>query len=668
MKNKISSNSKMKPPDDPLPYYKGVKHALKSIIKRPATQQAILDAVAMSHKIYIHVSFFLKMYMIHLYDQNLPLPKIDRTLCVNIMKVICEESQKNEDGNEKKKQGRKPNGNTVALKDGFRGFYKAHYESQWESKEILTYKNMNTMMDYACDKLVTSYENNIKQHFVEHLERFVNVMMNKKETMEQLTTPAQKSQFMSQLRKIKTTILCRKNEGIPNVLLPHLPFIMPQRALEKDSIYYDLCVHPQDYLQCMIYMGKQVEGKGQSIARVFPIRTDVVPKYVRIDTTTLVHLCINKENREYFGSKDELLHHGNLVREKNNIWGNFFRTELRCFNYPRKERKPQDVPRMPRQSMREKKYQFDHQIETDGEAVTILLIRKDMAGKFFKPKQEPYKEEYIDEVDPTLLQGKSVVGVDPNKQDLIHCSMLDENGERIGFRYTQDQRRKETKSKKHSKLQDELKKTTKVEGKTIKEWEADLSQHNNKTLNFEAFKAYVKAKITLNQKLMDFYAQRLFRQLKWYAFINRKRTERLMLQRFLNAFGSPENVVIAFGDWEQRKHMKYKEPTKGKGLRKLFREFGYLVYLVDEFRTSCKCYNCKSTEPEMGYCDKFRICENPRPWKAGEQILRHGVIKCKTCCTLWNRDVLSSLNMEAIGTCAKLGLPRPDYLMRGNPN
>ena len=651
----------MKPPD-PLPYYKGVKNSLKAIIKRPATQQAIQDAVAMSHKITIHTSFFLKMYMIYLFDEKKPLPKVDRSLCVNIMKVICEESQ----GNEKAKQGRRPNASTVAFKDGLRTFYKTYYETAIGKKELLSYKNLNTMMDYGFDKLVTSYETNIKQHFVEHLERFVNVIMKKKDTLDCLTDQTQKSQFVSQLRKIKNSILDQKETDVPEALQPHLPFIMPQRALEKDSVYYDLCVHPQDYLPCMIYMGKIAEEQGQSVRRVFPIRTDIVPKYVRIDTTTLVHLCINKENRQYFGTKDELLHGGNLVREKDNIWSRFFRTELRCFNYPRQERQKLDVPRMPRQSMREKKYQFDHQIETDGEAVTILLIRKDMAGKFFKLKQVPNPEEYIDEIDRSILQKKDIVGVDPNKGDLVHCSMLKEYGQRIGFRYTQDQRRKETKAKKYRMIQEKLRCDTKVEGKSIQEWETELSKFNNKTLKLAQFQEYVKAKLKINQILYSFYEQRLFRQLKWYAFINRKRTERLMLQKFLNTFGSPENVVIAFGDWEQKKQMKYKEPTKGKGMRKLFREFGYLVYLVDEFRSSCKCYNCKSTEPETGYCEKFRVCENPRPWKKGEQVLRHGLVKCKTCQSLWNRDVLSSLNMEAIGSCAKLGLPRPAYLARGS--
>lgn len=323
-----------------------------------------------------------------------------------------------------------------------------------------------------------------------------------------------------------------------------------------------------------------------------------------------------------------------------------------------------NVPRKPRESTREQKYQFDHQIETDGEAVTILLIRKDMAGKFFKPKLQPSSEEYIDEIDRTLLQDKKVAAIDPNKGDLIHCSMIDENGERVGFRYTQDQRRKETKAKKYRKIRETLQQETVIEGKTVKEWETEVSQFNNKTLNMLQFKEYLKVKLKVNQKLLSFYEQRLFRQLKWYAFINRKRTERLMLQRFLNTFGSPEEIVIAFGDWEQKKQMKYKEPTKGKGMRKLFREFGYLVYLVDEFRTSCKCYNCKSVVPETGYCETFRTCENPRPWKQGEQMLRHGLLKCKTCGCLWNRDVLSSLNIEAIGACAKQGIPRPEYLQR----
>ncbi len=144
----------MKPPD-PLPYYKGVKNSLKTVIKRPTTQQAILEAVSMSHKITIHTSFFLKMYLLHMYEEKKSIPKVDRSLCTNIMKVICEESQK-EDGKEAKRTGRNPNANTVVAKDNLRVFYKAYYEPCIEKKEALTYKNLNTMMDYDFDKLITS--------------------------------------------------------------------------------------------------------------------------------------------------------------------------------------------------------------------------------------------------------------------------------------------------------------------------------------------------------------------------------------------------------------------------------------------------------------------------------------------------------------------------------
>ena len=57
---------------------------------------------------------------------------------------------------------------------------------------------------------------------------------------------------------------------------------------------------PQDYLSCMIYMMKEIEKLGFSINNVFPMRNDIIPKHIRLDTTTLVHLLItiNKARNE----------------------------------------------------------------------------------------------------------------------------------------------------------------------------------------------------------------------------------------------------------------------------------------------------------------------------------------------------------------------------------
>ena len=109
---------------------------------------------------------------------------------------------------------------------------------------------------------------------------------------------------------------------------------------------------------------------------------------------------------------------------------------------------------------------------------------------------------------------------------------------------------------------------------------------------------------------------------------------------------------------------KYKEPVKGKGFRNIFRKAGYQVYLVDEFRTSCRCNYCGEKETE-GKCSTFRECKNPRPWK-NNVIFRHGLAKCKTCALLWNRDTNASLNIHRIIEKEISGLGRPEYLKRTN--
>ncbi|KAH9259064.1 hypothetical protein BASA81_002684 [Batrachochytrium salamandrivorans] len=67
--------------------------------------------------------------------------------------------------------------------------------------------------------------------------------------------------------------------------------------------------------------------------------------------------------------------------------------------------------------------------------------------------------------------------------------------------------------------------------------------------------------------------------------------------------------VLGWGDWGRGSQMKFLEPTKGVGMRKLFSRAGYEVVLVDEFRTSCTCFGC-----EGGACEKFRSVMNPRSW------------------------------------------------------
>ena len=104
--------------------------------------------------------------------------------------------------------------------------------------------------------------------------------------------------------------------------------------------------------------------------------------------------------------------------------------------------------------------------------------------------------------------------------------------------------------------------------------------------------------------------------------------------------------------------MKYKEPIRGKGMRTLFRKNGFQTYLVDEFRTSCKCSSC-----EGGSCDKFMLRENPKPFRNGFN-LSWGLLKCKTCDGVWNRDCNGAKNIYKIAFNSINGKDRPNYLSR----
>jgi transposase len=299
-------------------------------------------------------------------------------------------------------------------------------------------------------------------------------------------------------------------------------------------------------------------------------------------------------------------------------------------------------------------------IETDGISCSLLLLRKDLIGKKLPMmKKGLLTETYIDELtDYTQLKNKKIIGIDPGKCDLIYCVDAD-NKEANKFRYSQDQRRKETKKKKYSKIQLELKKE-KINGKTIIEWETELSKLNKKSLTLSKFKEYIQKKSEINNMLFNFYEKYIFRKLRLQSYRNTKKSEQKMINNFKRIFGNEKEVVVCFGDYEQKKQMKFKEATKGKGMRTLFRKAGFQTYLVDEFRTSCRCSKC-----EIGICKKTMVMENPRPYRNGS-VLVHGLIRCKNGCGYWNRDTNGATNIYKISYNATNNKARPNYLSRSN--
>ena len=215
---------------------------------------------------------------------------------------------------------------------------------------------------------------------------------------------------------------------------------------------------------------------------------------------------------------------------------------------------------------------------------------------------------------------------------------------------------------------------------TVFEWERLLSFENKKSMQSAGFLAYCRIKNEVNSVLAPFYQQKKWRKFKLTKYRHVQKTESTMLRNFKRKFGGPDAAIICIGDWTQISQMRYtyvyfsffniddykwmytryKEPTKGKGFRKLFRAAGYQVYLVDEFNTSARCCRCESV---AGVTENFKMVNDPRPWK-NEMRLCHGLIRCTNCGTKWNRDVNGASNIWKIANAAIQGQARPQYLRR----
>ena len=85
-------------------------------------------------------------------------------------KILCNE----------KASGRPPKKEIKELKDKLKLFYDEHYKQLCQNEE-LDYTYMNTILDYLTIDILTMYENNIKQHYIEYIERYVNIVWRKKD-------------------------------------------------------------------------------------------------------------------------------------------------------------------------------------------------------------------------------------------------------------------------------------------------------------------------------------------------------------------------------------------------------------------------------------------------------------------------------------------------------
>jgi hypothetical protein len=567
--------------------FQTIKTTLKSILlNRNEIQPEINNLVFVMNDLMIHSYQFIRLYILYCYTKKLPLPEIDETFIIYCIKTLGVRDNRGKKGAD------------TELLDKLEKFYLAEYQPLL-NHEKTNLKNTTFMLPYLATQVHTSLSNNTQEHFIQHFLRFINKTTNEitedKETL---------FQFKKKVLELET----ETNEIFSNWKLAHLPHIFPKDI--KKSIHYDVKVRPFSYLKGMLYMNSVLENQESKLFQPLPLRTNIIPKHIILDTACLVSLFSPEKDKD--GNKikkSELLK--NIKDNQHDIWNGFLNLNHKTFN--------------------NKNYQFHHQIQTDGISCCLLFIRKDLKDKKWGskvptiPEQDFYNIEDLSKEQLDELKPKNIVGCDPGKRSLVY--MMDANGNKL--QYTAPQRKMESKAKCNQRILLEEKKKHDVIG-----LETVLSSENSKSVNYEKFKSYLVEKDKLNKKIIDFYQRETWRKMKFRQYSYGKKSMDNFMNKIKETFG--DNILIGYGNWSRNTQMKHFMPTMNKGLRKQIHK-KYDTITINECNTSKKCCECHNN------LDYYRH-------KNGDKQFR--LLTCSNCVRLQvkqtvfrTRDANSSINI-----------------------
>ena len=569
-----------------------VKTSLKSILKDYDNNFPIINNLVIEcNEIVIRTYQFIRLFILYKYYKNESIPKLDKD---NILYFIrtCGVRDKR--------------GKTSTNKD-FEKELNDFYEREYKpciNKPKLNLKNKSYITPYLAQQIQTSFNNNLKEHFITRIRRFMNIMKPDDDL--------DKKYFS----KIKNLILLDKMDKIPNdykiwsenIKSNYLP-------KEYEKFYgYDVKVKPEKYLFYTIKMNENIEKlnntirnnkdlteeeKRCKIKKLFqpiPLRNTIIPNYITIDTNVILSLFkddgeskMNKETKKY----------------KNHIWDKIFKTNKKVMNMNGYEYKT---------------------ILTDGISVSICFQK---SGKKYKENKniDEDNELYINELnddDLEICKSKKIVTIDPGKSNMVFMMDKDKNK----LRYTAPQRRRESLRKRNNNIILREKQKNKI----IEE-ETKLSSYNCKSVNYNKFKEYIKEKTKLNDKVRKFYENELYRKLKWRTWIYGRKSEDKFLNNIEKTYGKKEDLLLCYGNWSNNKQMKYIMPTKGVGLRRTI-EKKFNVLLLDEFRTSKLCSKCNCKLENYNNLHRVLVCRGCK--SSGSESKNT---------TFINRDMNACMNM-----------------------
>jgi hypothetical protein len=628
-----------KPPDK----YKCIKLPITSILNNNEESQKIFntiqDAVYRTNYITTKTSLLLRLWCLEKYHYGIDIPLINENTIKMCMKSLILPSS-----------GPKPKNNNLLLLNEFKNLHNFTLENG---------NNLSSILDYYAITILTSIETNIKMHFFDYVNRFINSYF-KVLYKDDITNKEFKKHLFKDLYVVKNDILngsLKSNLKFHNWINEYRYKIVPENF--EVSYYYDIKATPQKYLKYMIFMNIELEKIESKMYQFFPLQSSIIPRHIQMDTKSIIELLVEKEKKQYLD---------NIELNKEFLWDKYFNITQKI-----------------------KDYKFDNTIITDGYATSLRFIHNDyiegekikkekmkkgrkdareltdedkekkkLSKKILqdekkelnklKQKDKPKKVEkiqdfpYIDDVEKEELKGSHIF-IDPGKRSLF--TMMNDDGK--FYSYTNKQRVNETKRLKYQnilkKYRDELEITSK---------ENELSSYNSKSCNITNFNDFISKKINTNEVLYKLYQNNKFRQYRWYAFINKKRTEDNMLNKIEKTY--TKDSIIIIGDWSIGKQMKNFISTPNLSLKRKLQE-RFKVYDIDEYRTSCLNYRTEEL------CKNLYLPDKKNKERKMHSILTYKMENKRNGCI--NRDKNGCKNIQKVFNYYIEYDERPERYRRG---
>lgn len=604
---------------------KTIKTSLKSLTNKNNIDK-INDAVYRMNNLTFDVYNFIKMYTLYTYENCKTIPNINLDFVICCFKVVSVNSNKS---------GRVPTKNKQLL-ENLSLFYRKEFEPIQSTKTDMA--NLSHIIRYVATNIITNIKNNIWMNFDKYIKNLISMFSKRmgkiidKKMINKITNHIIFSKKLGKLPNMKITgkltlkNFANKSKNLKEniILLLFDDYINSMYLPERNGkcVMADVKNNPLKYLSFAIQINREIEKYNNSLKeneqelkhklyQNFPIQSNMVPKYIPIDTTIILDLLVDNGISQYYNKKTS-----------NDIYG------IWDFSFAGLHKQKN------KKLLKNGEYRFNNLIYTDGYSVSVIQISNIKVSDHKNRNEFPYIEELNDD-ELNKLNEMTCIGVDPGKRNIV--TIINENKQSV--KYSSQQRKVECLHKTKKKIIDSLK------GKTLIEQESELNKTNSKSSVYETFRNYVSIKNKVNENgLKEFYKIEVFRKYKWKTYIQTQKSESLFVNKIKEAYSdNNKDICLFYGNWSQPKQMANYYPTPGIRMKRMLSKH-FKIVTIDEYKTSKLCVNCEHETENILYR------RNPKPYKSN-YIAVHSLLCCKNinCNKLYDRDINGSSNILKLG-------------------